>query len=66
MIAGREEEEDEVVVDEMVPGGGGARGKEGAAVEVGVTLCLRMVCLYFCRICEEMERVTYSAQAQGA
>ena len=46
----------------MIPAGGGARGKEGAVVEVGVTLCLRRVCLYFCRICEKTEGVTQAAQ----
>ena len=52
-----------MVDDEMVPAGGGARGNEGAVVEVGVTLCLRRVCLYFCRICEEnTQGVTQFAQ----
>ena len=50
-------------MDELVPAGGGARGNEGAVVEVGVTLCLRRVCLYFCRICEKKTQgVTQSAQ----
>ena len=34
----------------------GEEGGNGGAVDaVGVTLCLRRVCLYFCRICEEIK-----------
>ena len=52
-------------MDEMAPAGGGASGKEGAVVEVGVTLCLRRVCLYFCRIYEESKEVTTCKSVQG-